>query len=149
MPPIVTQIAIYQVVTSVAQPSVGTALDYFYTAPVECVLDGPHFTYSYYISYAGLAGRLISLVGVIVYQFFLSKLKFRVVLLVPTILQSIAGKKIRKRNFAPNHAIFLTGTIMEEKNKSFTMRRNCVDLGFKMTGEKNQSYQFSPSLNSP
>ncbi len=91
MPPLVTQIAMYQVLTTIAQPSIGTALSYFYTAPATCVADGPHFSYTYYISYAGTTGRIISLLGLLAYQAFLSRLNFRVVLLVPTVMSAVAG----------------------------------------------------------
>lgn len=90
-PSLLTQVALFQVLTTVAQPSMSTALDYYYTANATCVPDGPHFTYSYFISYTGIVGTLLSLVGVIIYQLALSRLRFRPVLLITTILAGLAG----------------------------------------------------------
>jgi len=90
-PPLITQIALFQVLTTIAQPSMSTALDYFYTANEACVADAPHFSYAYFIGYTGIVGTAISLLGVVVYQLALSKLRFRPVLLITTILVALAG----------------------------------------------------------
>lgn len=84
-PPGITQVALYQVLTTLSRPALGSALDYFYTATPACVPDGPHFSYIYYVSIAGLLGTLLSLLGVFIYQLLFSRLKFRVVLLVTTL----------------------------------------------------------------
>lgn len=90
-PRLITCVALYQVITTIAQPSMGGAMDYFYTAGPECLPDGPHFSFTYYITYAGIVGILISIVGTVLYAFLLSKLRFRKVLLLTSILVGAAG----------------------------------------------------------
>lgn len=87
----VTQVALYQVITTISSPAMGGALDYYYTATPECLADGPHFSFAYYITYTGTAGAIISLFGVGFYQVFLSRMRFRPVLLITTVLASLAG----------------------------------------------------------
>lgn len=87
----VTEVALYQVISIISQPSMGSALDYFYTATPDCLPDGPHFSYAYFITFAGLVGNIIGLLGVVFYQRFLSQLRFRPILLLTTIFGSIAG----------------------------------------------------------
>ena len=91
MPKGLTQVALYQVIATVAQPSMGTVLDYFYTATPECLENGPNFSFTYYVGFMGIVGTLISLVGAAVYQIFLGRLRVRTVLIITTILSSLAG----------------------------------------------------------
>lgn len=86
-----TMIAVFQVVSTLSQPSMGTALDYFYTATPQCLQDGPHFSYTYYFMAARIIGALLSLAGVWIYGCALSRLTYRRVLMITTILISLAG----------------------------------------------------------
>lgn len=90
-PPGIFQVALYQVLSILAHPSLGGALSYFYTADAVCLPNGPHFSYSYYITYTGLVGTVISFVGVWLYQFTLSRLRFRPVLVLTTVLAVFGG----------------------------------------------------------
>ena len=87
----VTQVALFQVISTLSQPSISSALDYYYTATPDCLADGPHFSFTYYITYTGFVGNLLGLTGVWVYQRFLSQWRFRPVLMLTTILASVAG----------------------------------------------------------
>lgn len=89
--PLITAVALYQVVTSLSSPTIGSQLDYFYTASAECLPDGPHFSYAYYTSYTGIVGTLVGLLGTVIYHVFLSRLRFRPVLLITTFLVCLAG----------------------------------------------------------
>jgi hypothetical protein len=89
--PLITAVALYQVITSLSSPVIGSELDYFYTATPECLADGPHFSYAYYISYTGIVGTAVALSGTLLYHFFLSRLRFRPVLLITTALVCLAG----------------------------------------------------------
>lgn len=90
-PRMVFNIALYQVLTTLARPSLGSAMDYFYTADEVCVPGGPHFSMSFYISTAGLIGTVMTFVGVWIYQNSLSKLRFRTVLMLTTVLSGAVG----------------------------------------------------------
>lgn len=87
----VTSVALYQVISIISSPGMGSAMDYYYTADQVCLPDGPHFSYAFYLSFTGIAGAIIALFGVIFYQAVLSKLPFRPVLIITTILGSLAG----------------------------------------------------------
>lgn len=87
----ITQVALYSVLTTIGQPSMGGALDYFYTASPVCLPDGPAFSYLYYIAVTGIVGTLFRLLGSAAYEVFLSRLRFRPVLLITTVLVCLAG----------------------------------------------------------
>lgn len=119
--PLLAQVALFQVLTTVAQPSVGTALSYYYTANATCVPDGPHFDYAYFISWTGIVGTLLGLAGVLVYQLALSRLRFRRVLFITTVLVSLAGlsdlSMVLRWNVAlgvPDHAAYMLGEAIVE-----------------------------------
>lgn len=90
-PEAIFQVALYQVLRTLARPSVGGALSYFYTADEACLPNGPGFSYSYYITYTGLVGTSISFAGVWLYQLTLSRMRFRPVLLLTTVLAVFGG----------------------------------------------------------
>ena len=89
--PIIANIGLYQVLARLSKPSMGTALDYFYTAPEVCVAGGPDFTFKYFITYTGLASACVRMAGVWIYQSVLSKWRFRTVLIFTTCLIGIGG----------------------------------------------------------
>ena len=66
-------------------------IDYFYTATPDCLPNGPHFSYAYYIFYAGVVGMSVTFIGTWVYQLTLSRFRFRPVLLLTTVLVVIGG----------------------------------------------------------
>lgn len=90
-PPAVLRIAIYQALSTMSQPSMSTVLAYFYTADATCLPDGPHFSYTYFITYVGTAAILASFAGVWIYHITLSGLRFRTVLLLTNVLSSLAS----------------------------------------------------------
>lgn len=90
-PRLVAHVALYQVLRNVGSPSISGALDYFYVGDEQCVPGGPHFSFTYYLLVAGLIGYGASLFGGIVYQAYMSKMRFRSVVLVTTILSALTG----------------------------------------------------------
>jgi hypothetical protein len=90
-PELIFRVALFQVITTLSQPSMGGALDYFYTADAQCLPGGPAFSYVYYITYAGIVGIVFALLAAPVYQLFLSRLWFRSVLVITPVLVSLAG----------------------------------------------------------
>lgn len=119
--PLIPAVALYQVVTTLSQPLIGSELDYFYTATPECLPDGPHFSYAYYISYTGIVGTVLKLTGVAVYYVLLSRLRFRPVLLITTLLVSLAGLSdlmiVLRVNIwlgIPDHVAYMVGEAVLE-----------------------------------
>lgn len=87
----ITQVALYQVISTLSAPSIGSALSYFFTASETCLPNGPHFSFAYFTSWAGIVGQILGLVAIVIYKKFLSKLRFRRVLIITTILQGLGG----------------------------------------------------------
>jgi len=90
-PRLVFNVALYQVVCLLGAPSIGGAMDYFYTSGEECVPGGPHFSFKYYQTYAGLVGTVCALFGTILYQILLSRMRFRYVFLLTAVLKALIG----------------------------------------------------------
>ena len=67
------------------------SLDYFYTATPDWLPGGPNFSYAYYIFFAGTVGTAVTLVAAGIYQVIFSKLRFRPVLLITTLLVMVSG----------------------------------------------------------
>lgn len=88
---IIGRIALFQVITYLSRPSLGSAMDYFYTADVTCLPDGPHFSMSYYIFITGVISTVAGIGAIVIYQRTLSNLKFRLVLIITSIIQGLAG----------------------------------------------------------
>ena len=114
-------VANYQVISTLSQPLMGTALDYFYTATPACLAEGPHFSYTYYVMTARIIGAVISFVGVWFYGLALSRMTFRRVLLLTTILISLAGLSdlfiVTRTNIRlgiPDKAAYLVGEAVLE-----------------------------------
>eukprot|EP00802_Teleaulax_amphioxeia_P012002 Tamp_12040.p1 GENE.Tamp_12040~~Tamp_12040.p1 ORF type:complete len:568 (+),score=107.15 Tamp_12040:49-1704(+) len=66
-------------------------LDYWYTADEDCVPGGPHFDYTYYITYTTIVGAVSGLVGIALFQTFLSGWSFRPLFWIGTILGVIGA----------------------------------------------------------
>jgi len=90
-PPLIFRVALYQVLVLVGAPSLRGAMDYFYTAGETCVPGGPHFSFAYYQTYAGLVGTACSLLGSFAYQMLLSGMRFRSVFILTSVLEGIVG----------------------------------------------------------
>lgn len=88
---VIANIAMYQLILRIFRPSIGAAMDYFYTADAACLPGGPGFTFKYYITYTGILGAVVSFVAVWIYQALMSKWKFRTVLIVTLIMQCLGG----------------------------------------------------------
>lgn len=126
-PNIIFRIALYQSVSYISRPSLSSALSYFYTATEDCLFDGPHFTFKYYLTYIGIASSLAYLVGSLLYQIFMSKLKYRVVLIITTCLSCVGSltdlfiiSRLNVRiGISDNVAFVLGGGILQPILKTF------------------------------
>jgi len=48
-PRVLFYVSVSMTLINLSSPSIASALSYFYTASEQCLPDGPHFTYTYYI----------------------------------------------------------------------------------------------------
>ena len=120
-PRVVAQIGLYQVLIRLSKPSISTPLDYFFTATPECLPDGPHFSFKYYISFTGFASSCIAFFAVWLYQIWLSKWKFRTVLIFTTCLVGIGGSfdllivlRVNEKLGIPDHVFYFFGDAIFE-----------------------------------
>jgi len=90
-PPLVVKVALFQVIVQITKPSLGSALDFFFTADKQCLPGGPAFSFKYYTTYTGILGAFIAFISVILYQKYMSKWKFRNVLIFTSILAGLGG----------------------------------------------------------
>ncbi|KAI0566892.1 Biopterin transporter [Gracilaria domingensis] len=68
---------LYMFLSSLLYVSLPGALDYWFTGSEECVPGGPHFSFTYYVTYASLVGSVAGAIGVAAFQRFLSRGSFR------------------------------------------------------------------------
>lgn len=85
------QITLGLMLGTLCQIKMTSAISYFYTADRECLPNGPHFSYTFYITITGIVGSIIHLVSVILYQNFMSSWKFRNALIFFTVIRSFGS----------------------------------------------------------
>ena len=88
-PTLVARVALYQVLTSVSKPSMGSALDFFFTD--DCLVDGPGFSYTYYVTWTGILASVFSFASVFLYQIWMSNWRYRTVLIVTSMMSACGG----------------------------------------------------------
>jgi hypothetical protein len=96
-------------------------MDYFYTADEACNLGGPHFSYAYYQTYAGIVGTMCSLAGSFLYKALLSKMRFRRVFILTAILNGLIGLsdlmivlRVNRKLGIPDHVAYIVGEAVFE-----------------------------------
>lgn len=76
-PRVLFYVSVSMTLINLSSPSIGSALSYFYTASEQCLPDGPHFSYTYYITVTGIVSSVVSFLAVILYQATISSWRFR------------------------------------------------------------------------
>lgn len=83
---------LYMYIQECLYVSLAGAIDFWYTAdPVHCVPGGPGFDYTYYQTYSQLVGHTASVLGLWLFQVFMSSWKFRHVYWATTTLRVAAS----------------------------------------------------------
>lgn len=90
-PRIMANVALFQVATSLAQPRIGSYMDFWYLADPMCVPNGPHFDYTYFQTLVGLVGTAASLLGIIVFTVTMRNMRFRIVLNLTAAMGAVAA----------------------------------------------------------
>ena len=90
-PMLIGNVALYLVLIKIGKPSLGSAMDFFYTANHACVPNGPAFDFGYYITYTGIVSAIMSIVSIFIYQRFMSKWRYRSVLIFTSCLVGFVG----------------------------------------------------------
>uniref|UniRef100_A0A7S4RS55 Folate/biopterin transporter n=1 Tax=Ditylum brightwellii TaxID=49249 RepID=A0A7S4RS55_9STRA len=83
----------YTIVTRASTPSLRSALQYFYTAGETCLPEdaGPHFTYTYYITFNGLIRECFVILAIFIYQYRMTSWSYRSVLSITLLLASFGN----------------------------------------------------------
>lgn len=77
LPPGLKAANLYMFLSNMLFVSLPGALDYWFTAHPECVPDGPHFSFTYYVTCASIVGSVAGLIGIAAFERFLSSRSFR------------------------------------------------------------------------
>lgn len=116
LPPVLAKSNLYMFLASAMYVNIGGVSDYWFTAPESCVPNGPHFSYSFYLTVAALIGSVAGLLGVALFQMFLSRGTFRkaffttlVLKLVGSLFDLFIVRRDNLRFGVPDHAAFLLG----------------------------------------
>ncbi|KAL7443167.1 hypothetical protein ACHAXM_008718 [Skeletonema potamos] len=89
-PRVVFRIIVAIMLIKISHIKLGSVLGYFYTADEICLPGGPHFSYTYYITIAGIVGSLVNLIAVLLYQTYLSSCRFRPALMCTILAGAMA-----------------------------------------------------------
>lgn len=116
LPPMLARANLYMFLSNMLYVSLPGALDYWFTGNPECVPNGPHFSNTYYITYASLVGSLAGGLGVACFQRFLSRGRFRtafwttcVVKLAASFFDIAIVKRYNMRFGVPDKVAFMLG----------------------------------------
>lgn len=91
LPPTQRSCNLYMFASSLLYINIQGALDYWYTSDGNCVPDGPHFNYTFYVTIAHATASVASLVGVFVFQGAMYDWTFRSLFFITTVVQLLAG----------------------------------------------------------
>lgn len=82
---------LYQFLWSAAPLSIKGGLDYFFTATPECLPDGPHFDYTYYLTYTAVLNATATIIAVWLFQNFFLGWSYVQVAWVTAIVKAVAS----------------------------------------------------------
>lgn len=91
LPPTLRKANLYLFLSNMLYISLSGALDYWMTSDDSCVVNGPNFSMTYYITYANIIGSIAGLLGVALFQRTLSHGTFRMAFLVTGLIKLVAS----------------------------------------------------------
>lgn len=91
LPDPLRKINLYLFIVNLVYVGLPGALDFFYTADEKCLPNGPHFSMTYYLTFANIVGCFAQFLGVIVFQRYLSLGTFRKSFLVASCIKILAS----------------------------------------------------------
>lgn len=87
LPRTLLRVNMYLMLHNVLRLDISAAMDYYYTASSSCVPNGPAFTYTFYSTFATIVGNAATLVGIALFQRYLSGGTYRRAMVVTTVLK--------------------------------------------------------------
>ncbi|CDJ41760.1 folate/methotrexate transporter FT1, putative [Eimeria tenella] len=115
-------------------PNISSQFSYWLRAGPDCVADGPHFSWSYLLTWNALAQSIFAFVGVALFQRFVSRWTFRRAFLVTSVLQQLTCLldvamvlRWNRRIGIPDKAwYFCSASIIEEVASMWAFMPGCV-----------------------
>jgi hypothetical protein len=87
--PVVAKVQTFFFLINVCSLSIDSAAFYFFTDTVEQYPDGPHFTEFFYLTVIGTVASVFSLIGIFMYNWFMTTWKFRHIFIGTNLLQTV------------------------------------------------------------
>lgn len=122
LPPMIREANLYMFLASTSYIAINGATDYWYTANAQCVPNGPHFSYTFFNTYASFVSSLAGVVGVVLFQRLFSQRRFRVVFAVTICIKVIGSipdlimvNRLNLRIGLPDSITFLLGDSLIQK----------------------------------
>lgn len=119
--PVLAKFNVFGIIQSSMGLSLGGATFYFYTDTPEQYPDGPHFTPFFFNSVMGVTSALFSLVGIYLYQRYMSTWKYRNIIVLTSVAYSIIClpdiimfKRWNVQWGIPDHVFILGASVMEQ-----------------------------------
>lgn len=116
LPVMVAKAAIFIYLNSMLYLQIPGALANFYRASPACLPDGPHFSYSFYITVGGLITDVGAIAGAILFAYLFSKQRYPLVFILTTFLQALGSifdlVIVKRWNIyigIPDHAMYILG----------------------------------------
>eukprot|EP00931_Biecheleriopsis_adriatica_P036424 TRINITY_DN20987_c0_g1_i1.p1 TRINITY_DN20987_c0_g1~~TRINITY_DN20987_c0_g1_i1.p1 ORF type:complete len:604 (+),score=104.67 TRINITY_DN20987_c0_g1_i1:108-1814(+) len=118
--PVIAKANVYSVLSTALGASTSGASFYFYTDSPEMYPEGPHFSDFFYNTVMGTAGTVFSLVGIYLYQRYLSELPYRslvvgtsVVISAFSVLDVMMFARLTVKWGIPDHILVLGLSVFE------------------------------------
>lgn len=118
--PVVAKFNAFQLIQGACSLSISSASFYFYTDSPAAYPDGPHFTTFFYSSVLGFVGSCMSLLGVWCYQRYMSKWKYRNLLIFTNVfltalsmIDVVMFSRLNLKLGIPDHWMIIGATISE------------------------------------
>ncbi|CAE7549435.1 unnamed protein product [Symbiodinium natans] len=90
LPRVLARSNLYMFITSIAYLDLSGPLAYWYTGTENCVKNGPHFSYAYYLAVSNVVGSVGSILGAVLFQY-MQDWTFRQAFWVTTTIQVVAS----------------------------------------------------------
>jgi len=118
--PVIAKFNAFSLIQTALAVSTGGASFYFYTDTKEMYPEGPHFSEFFYNTVMGLAGSVCALVGIFLYQRYMSTWRYRSMLIVTNLMLSgfamldiMMFARVNVRFGIPDHLLVLGLSIFE------------------------------------
>lgn len=134
MPSYLAKPVLYMFIGRMLVPNIASQFSYWLRAGPDCVVDGPHFNWTFLLTWNALAQSLFAFIGVALFQRYVSKWTFRRAFLVTSLLQQLTCifdiamvmRWNRKMGIPDKVWYFCSASIIEEVASMWAFMPGCV-----------------------